>query len=94
VVLKNPQARTVDYEYWTCTTLALRVGPEQPSNRRAEIVAPIQAPDAGLVEESSEGDESAGAGRAVSKIALLRNWPTMANTRDGARYAGREFLGC
>jgi hypothetical protein len=30
VVLKNPQARAIDYEYWTCTTLAPGSDPNHP----------------------------------------------------------------
>src|SRR3954470_20583365 len=44
VVLKNPQARTVDYEYWTCTTLAPGSDPNNPKTTGgAEIIAPIEA---------------------------------------------------
>jgi hypothetical protein len=44
VVLKNPQPRTVDYEYWTCTTLAPGSDPNHPKTTGgAEIIAPINA---------------------------------------------------
>src|SRR3981189_2832716 len=44
VVLKNPQDKTIDYEYWTCTTLAPGSDPENPrTTGGAEIIAPIQA---------------------------------------------------
>ena len=43
VVLKNPQDKAIDYEYWTCTTLA-GIGSATPQdNGGAEIIAPIQA---------------------------------------------------
>src|SRR6202140_1153769 len=44
VVLKNAQDRTIDYEYWTCTTLAPGSDPKHPkATGGAEIIAPIQA---------------------------------------------------
>ena len=44
VVLKNPQAQTIDYEYWTCTTLAPGSDPNNPrTTGGAEIIAPIEA---------------------------------------------------
>src|SRR5437016_12430071 len=44
VVLKNPQRKTIQYEYWTCTTLAPGSDPTNPKTTGdAEIVAPIQA---------------------------------------------------
>src|SRR5438445_10542872 len=44
VVLKNPQRETIDYEYWTCTTLAPGSDPKNPrTTGGAEIIAPIEA---------------------------------------------------
>ena len=44
VALKNPQSRTVPYEYWTCTTLAPGSDPAHPrTTGGAEIIAPITA---------------------------------------------------
>src|ERR1700730_16873768 len=44
VVLKNPQRMTIDYEYWTCTTLAPGSDPRNPKTTGgAEIIAPIKA---------------------------------------------------
>src|SRR5438552_7772418 len=65
VVLRNPQARTIDYEYWTCTTLAPGSGPNNPKTTGgAEIIAPIQAYSTPVWSSNlSGGDESAGAGR-------------------------------
>src|SRR6476661_1210301 len=44
VVLKNPHNKTLQYEYWTCTTLAPGSDPKNPKTTGgAEIIAPIQA---------------------------------------------------
>src|SRR5258705_13528380 len=44
VVLKNPQRRTIQYEYWTCTTLAPGSNPINPKTTGGpEIIAPIQS---------------------------------------------------
>src|ERR1700676_4133093 len=44
VVLKNPQHKTIDYEYWTCTTLAPGSDPKNlKTTGGAEIIAPIKA---------------------------------------------------
>src|SRR6266403_5056430 len=44
MVLKNPQPKTIPYEYWTCTA---RAPGSDPENRKAtggaEIIAPIEA---------------------------------------------------
>src|ERR1700704_365100 len=42
MVLKNPQAQKISYEYWTCTTLAPGSDPNNPKTTGgAEIIAPI-----------------------------------------------------
>src|SRR6266702_7994760 len=44
VVLKNPHDKAIQYEYWTCTTLAPGSEPKDPKTTGgAEIIAPIQA---------------------------------------------------
>jgi hypothetical protein len=91
VVLKNPHERTIDYEYWTCTTLAPGSDPNNPKTTGgAEIIAPIQAystPD--WSKNLSEGDESAGPGRSrFEKLRYFRNWPTM-----GIAYAAPDMQG-
>src|SRR4030081_3938428 len=44
MVLKNPQPKTIQYEYWTCTTLAPGSDPNNPkATGGAEIIAPIDA---------------------------------------------------
>src|SRR5437763_3264718 len=91
VVLKNSQARTIDYEYWTCTTLAPGSDPNNPKTTGgAEIVAPIQAYSTPRWSANlSEGDESAGAGRSrFEKLRHLKNWPTM-----GIAYAAPDMQG-
>jgi Domain of unknown function (DUF5107) len=91
VVLKNPQARTIDYEYWTCTTLAPGSDPNNPKTTGgAEIIAPIEAyrtPD--WSRNLSRGDNSLGAGRSrFEKLRYFRNWPTM-----GIAYAAPDMQG-
>ena len=89
VVLKNPQARTIPYEYWTCTTLAPGSDPSNPrTTGGAEIIAPIEAYrtphwSANL----AEGDESAGPGWSrFEKLRYFKNWPTM-----GIAYAAPDM---
>ena len=91
VVLKNPQARTVDYEYWTCTTLAPGSDPNNPKTTGgAEIIAPIQAYQTPAWSKNlSEGDESAGPGKSrFEKLRYFKNWPTM-----GIAYAAPDMQG-
>jgi hypothetical protein len=91
VVLKNPQSRTVDYEYWTCTTLAPGSDPKNPkATGGAEIIAPIEAYSTPAWSANlSEGDESAGAGRSrFEKLRHFKNWPTM-----GIAYAAPDMQG-
>jgi Domain of unknown function (DUF5107) len=91
VVLKNPQARTVDYEYWTCTTLAPGSDPNNPkATGGAEIIAPIEAYQTPAWSKNlSEGDESAGPGKSrFEKLRHFRNWPTM-----GIAYAAPDMQG-
>jgi hypothetical protein len=91
VVLKNPQARTIDYEYWTCTTLAPGSDPNNPKTTGgAEIIAPIEAyrtPD--WSRNLSASDNSLGPGRSrFEKLRYFRNWPTM-----GIAYAAPDMQG-
>jgi hypothetical protein len=91
VVLKNPQATTIDYEYWTCTTLAPGSDPKNPkATGGAEIVAPIQAYSTPHWSANlSEGDDSVGPGkRRFEKLRFFRNWPTM-----GIAYAAPDMQG-
>ncbi|NOJ42015.1 DUF5107 domain-containing protein [Bradyrhizobium australiense] len=80
VVLKNPHDKPVDYEYWTCTTLAPGSDPKNPKTTGgAEIIAPIQAYSTPTWSANlSEGDESLGPGRSrFEKLRFFKNWPTM-----------------
>jgi len=80
VVLKNPRAETIDYEYWTCTTLAPGSDLKDPkATGGAEIIAPIGAYSTpNWSNNLSEGDERAGPGRHRFKnLRFFKNWPTM-----------------
>src|SRR6187551_2921571 len=80
VVLKNPQTRAVDYEYWTCTTLAPGSDPNNPKTTGgAEIIAPIEAYSTPhWWKNLSDADESAGADSSrFEKLRYFKNWPTM-----------------
>jgi len=90
-VLKNPRDGTVQYEYWSCTTLAPGSDPQHPQTTgSAEIIAPIAAyttPDWSA--NLAEGDQSLGPGRSrFEKLRYFRNWPTM-----GIAYAAPDMQG-
>src|ERR1700686_4790474 len=96
VVLKNPHDKTLQYEYWTCTTLAPGSDPKNPKTTGgAEIIAPIQAystPDwwANL----SAGDKSLGLGQSrFEKLRYFRNWPTMGIAYAAPDMGGGNFWG-
>ena len=96
VVLKNPQGHTIDYEYWTCTTLAPGSDPKNPGTTGgAEIIAPIAAyttPD--WSRNLADGDKSAGRGRSrFEKLRYFRNWPTMGIAYAAPDMQGRNFWG-
>jgi uncharacterized protein DUF5107 len=89
LVLKNPGARAIPYEYWTCTTLAPGSDPQHPKTTGgAEIIAPIEAyTTPGWSANLSEGEASAGPGRSrFEKLRYFRNWPTM-----GIAYAAPDM---
>jgi Domain of unknown function (DUF5107) len=91
LVLKNPQERSVDYEYWTCTTLAPGSDPQHPrATGGAEIIGPIEAYSTPRwYANLSEADDSAGPGRSrFEKLRYFRNWPTM-----GIAYAAPDMQG-
>jgi hypothetical protein len=91
VVLKNPQDKIVDYEYWTCTTLAPGSDANNPKTTGgAEIIAPIEAYTTPAWSSNlSEGDKSLGSGRSqFEKLRYFRNWPTM-----GIAYAAPDMQG-
>jgi hypothetical protein len=91
MVLKNPKAETIEYEYWTCTTLAPGSDPNNPkATGGAEIIAPIQAYTTPHWSANlAQGDKSLGQGRSrFEKLRYFRNWPTM-----GIAYAVPDMKG-
>jgi hypothetical protein len=91
VVLKNPHDKAIQYEYWTCTTLAPGSDPKNPrTTGGAEIIAPIEAYSTPRWSANlSDGDTSAGAGKSrFEKLRYFRNWPTM-----GIAYAAPDMQG-
>jgi Domain of unknown function (DUF5107) len=89
VVLKNPQQRTIAYEYWTCTTLAPGSDPKNPKTTGgAEIIAPIEAYSTPHWSANlAAGDESLGLGKSrFEKLRYFKNWPTM-----GIAYAAPDM---
>jgi hypothetical protein len=91
VVLKNPQDRAIDYEYWTCTTLAPGSDPKDPkATGGAEIIAPIQAYSTPRWSANlADGDERLGPGQnRFEKLRYFRHWPTM-----GIAYAAPDMQG-
>ena len=91
MVLKNPSDKTINYEYWTCTTLAPGSDPNHPrTTGAAEIIAPISAyRTPSWSKNLSEGEASAGAGTSrFEKLRYFRNWPTM-----GIAYAAPDMQG-
>jgi hypothetical protein len=91
MVLRNPNDTALDYEYWTCTTLAPGSDPNHPrTTGGAEIIAPIQTYSTPHWSANlSEGDASAGEGRSrFEKLRFFKNWPTM-----GIAYAAPDMQG-
>jgi hypothetical protein len=96
VVLKNPQPKTITYEYWTCTTLAPGSDPKNlKATGGAEIIAPIQAystPDWST--SLSDGDKSEGMGKSrFEKLRYFKNWPTMGIAYAAPNMQGGNFWG-
>lgn len=91
VVLKNPNAAALDYEYWTCTTLAPGSDPNHPKTTGgAEIIAPLQTYSTPHWSANlAAGDAGAGEGRyQFEKLRWFKNWPTM-----GIAYAAPDMQG-
>jgi hypothetical protein len=91
VVLTNPRDKAIDYEYWTCATLAPGSDPKHPETTGgAEIIAPIQAYTTPHWSANlAEGDPSLGLGRSrFEQLRYFRNWPTM-----GIAYAAPDMQG-
>jgi hypothetical protein len=96
MVLKNPHDQTINYEYWTCTTLAPGSDPKHPrTTGAAEIIAPIAAYSTPRWSANlSEGDASAGPGRShFERLRYFRNWPTMGIAYAAPDMQGRNFWG-
>jgi hypothetical protein len=93
VVLKNPQPKAIDYEYWTCTTLAPGSDPKHPrTTGGAEIIALIQAIARPAGRPICRSVTTAWVrARAVSKTALLQELADDGHRLRGARYAGGNF---
>ena len=91
VVLKNPQAKAIDYEYWTCATLAPGSDPKNPNaTGGTEIIAPIEAYTTPRWSANlADGDQRLGPGQSrFEKLRYFRNWPTM-----GIAYAAPDMQG-
>ena len=90
VVLKNLKDKTVDYEYWTCTTLAPGSDPNHPrTTGGAEIIAPVEVYTTPRYwAHLADGDERMGAGNRFEKLRFFKNWPTM-----GIAYAAPDMQG-
>jgi hypothetical protein len=96
VVLKNPQPKTLPYEYWTCTTLAPGSDPKNPKTTGgAEIIAPIQAYSTpNWSANLSDGDQSLSPGRSrFEKLRYFKNWPTMGIAYAAPDMGGGNFWG-
>jgi hypothetical protein len=96
VVLKNPQAQAIPYEYWTCTTLAPGSDPKHPrATAGAEIIAPIEAYRTPTWSaDLAQGDESLGAGNSrFEKLRHFKNWPTMGIAYAAPDMGGGNFWG-
>jgi len=91
VVLKNPKPETIDYEYWTCTTLAPGSDTKHPkATAGAEIIAPIDAyRTPGWSADLAKGDESLGEGKfRFQNLRYFKNWPAA-----GIAYAAPDMQG-
>lgn len=96
LVLKNPQDKAIDYEYWTCTTLAPGSDPQDPkATGGAEIIAPLTAyTTPRWSAKLAEGDESLGGGRhRFEKVRYFRNWADMAIAYASPDMRGGNFWG-
>jgi hypothetical protein len=89
LVLKNPTNQAVDYEYWTCTTLAPGSDPQHPkATSGAEIVAAVAAYVTPRWSANiAEADAGAGEGRRrFEKLRWFKNWSTL-----GIAYAAPDM---
>ena len=89
LVLRNTRNEAIDYEYWTCATLAPGSDPKHPrTSGGAEIIAPIAAyTTPSWSTNIAASDESLGSGRyRFERLRFFRNWPTM-----GIAYAAPDM---
>jgi hypothetical protein len=96
MVLKNPHDRTIQYEYWTCTTLAPGSDPKNPkATGGAEIIAPIHAyRTPAWSADLSAADESLGSGDSrFEKLRYFKNWPSMGIAYAAPDMGAKNFWG-
>jgi len=96
MVLKNPQPNTIQYEYWTCTTLAPGSDPKHPKTTGgAEIIAPIHAyRTPAWSADLSGADESLGSGNSrFEKLRYFRNWPSAGIAYAAPDMGAKNFWG-
>jgi hypothetical protein len=96
VVLKNTRSEPIDYEYWTCTTLAPGSDPQHPrTTAGAEIVAPVTTYTTPKWSANiAEGDARTGVDTyRFEKLRYFRNWPTMGIAYAVPDMQGQNFWG-
>ena len=96
LVLTNPNNQAVDYEYWTCTTLAPGSDPQHPlATGGAEIFAPVAAYVTPRWSANiADADESVGEGRhRFDRLRWFKNWPTLGIAYAAPDMAGGNFWG-
>jgi uncharacterized protein DUF5107 len=96
VVLNNARSEAIDYEYWTCATLAPGSDPKSPrTTGGAEIIAAIATyTTPSWSANLAAGDETADAGKhRFEKLRLFRNWPTMGIAYAAPDMGGANFWG-
>jgi hypothetical protein len=96
LVLRNPSNQAVDYEYWTCTTLAPGSDPQHPrATAGAEIVAPVAAYVTPRWSANiAAADESLGDGRhRFHKLRWFKNWPSAGIAYAAPDMSGGNFWG-
>jgi hypothetical protein len=96
MVLKNPRDTAIEYEYWTCTTLAPGSDPNNPkATGGAEIIAPIDAYSTpAWSAHLSGGDVSLSAGNSrFENLRYFRNWPSAGIAYAAPDMRARKFWG-
>jgi hypothetical protein len=96
LVLENTSGQAVDYEYWTCTTLAPGSDPQHPrATAGAEIIAPVAAyVTPHWSANIADADEDLGEGKhRFEKLRWFKNWPTLGIAYAAPDMGGRNFWG-